>query len=174
MRATRGGGRDRDATRDGFDRARSSRGLTSACVARTARVRDGDQGRGAGEGDSGASYTRARCDADRCARSCARLVETWEIRSNEGLTWPMKLSMDRSQAPLQQFGTSGRYATALYVAATKAGNLKTVEGELEQVREATSETTRARGSLLQRQTTETDGAFTISFVPAHEFGGEGS
>jgi F0F1-type ATP synthase delta subunit len=82
--------------------------------------------------------------------------------------------MDRSQAPLQQFGTSGRYATALYVAATKAGNLKTVEGELEQVREATSETTRARGSLLQRQTTETDGAFTISFVPAHEFGGEGS
>ncbi|CEF97944.1 ATPase, F1 complex, OSCP/delta subunit [Ostreococcus tauri] len=37
------------------------------------------------------------------------------------------------RAPVQQFGTSGRYATALYVAATKAGNLKTVEGELEQL-----------------------------------------
>ena len=38
------------------------------------------------------------------------------------------------QAPLQQYGTSGRYATALYVAATKAGNLSAVEGEVAQVR----------------------------------------
>ena len=45
---------------------------------------------------------------------------------------------------MQQFGTSGRYATALYVAAAKAGNLAAVEGEIAQVRgESATRATRA-------------------------------
>jgi F0F1-type ATP synthase delta subunit len=57
------------------------------------------------------------------------------------------------QAPLQQYGTSGRYATALYVAATKAGNLSAVEGEVAQVRDATRAKTRST-----RRTTATRAA----------------
>jgi hypothetical protein len=37
---------------------------------------------------------------------------------------------------LQQYGTSGRYASALYVAAAKANVLAAVEGEVQQVRGA--------------------------------------
>ena len=58
------------------------------------------------------------------------------MRASRLTDWRTRMSCVSVQAPLQQYGTSGRYATALYVAATKAGNLSAVEGEVAQVRDA--------------------------------------
>lgn len=54
-------------------------------------------------------------------------METWDGDETTDATC---FSLRRKQAPLQQFGTSGRYATALFVAATKANSLATVEKEV--------------------------------------------
>jgi hypothetical protein len=60
---------------------------------------------------------------------------------------------------LQQYGTSGRYASALYVAAAKANVLAAVEGEVQQVRDARERSIDARGERrgnARRERFETD------------------
>ena len=95
-----------------------------------------------------------RIDRVRCSSGVARASgsgEEWD--RDEETDWSAR---DRSQAPLQQFGTSGRYATALYVAATKAGNLAAVEGEIAQVRESARDERRSRRREAKRERRETD------------------
>merc|ERR1719329_1194526 len=74
----------------------------------------------------------------RCATARSTLERTYATASAKGA------SGGDVQAPLQQFGTSGRYATALYVAATKAGSLAAVESEVAQVSLKARDERRAR------------------------------
>lgn len=57
-------------------------------------------------------------------------------------------SSPKVKVPLQLFGLEGRYATALYTAATKLKQLESVENELKQVQSAISKNDKLRAAIV--------------------------
>lgn len=60
----------------------------------------------------------------------------------------MSTSGGKVTVPLQLFGLEGRYATALYTAATKLKQLESVEGELNEVQAAIKKNAKLRAALV--------------------------